>query len=536
MKKINVVFTILVAAVMLLSACGPAATTVAPATVVVPPTAVPPTAVPPTATVPPRGDVLTVATTVAPPSLDPGVGEPAFEGYITPAYDALFRLNPSDGSILPSLALSYTWVGTDFKTFEMELRPNVLFSDGTAFDAAAVKTWLEFQKANASVTASNIGLDTAEVTGPLSITLHLAKPNSLLAIDLTRGWISGAIACPAAVTNPDLVKTATCGAGPYMLETANTVTGDTYTYIPNPHYWNPDAIHWNKLVFKVVANTQSALDALKTGQVQIIGADASIIDAGVAAGMKLAGVELNVLGLDFLLKDGTAVPALGDVRVRQALNYAIDRVALSKVLGGGLGRPTSSEFLPGGDAYDASLVNYYPYDVTKAKALLAAAGYANGFDVTILSIPVGGLDTLAQAVASYWEAVGVHTKIDNKTTAPDFITGTLSGQYAVNVAGLGVTTPVVLLWKCCIMPGSFWNRDTSAPPELQKLIDQLSMTDVENMAPIAKQVNLYLTENAWYVPVISASLYYLYAPSVTGGEPTPFDPTLYILNVVPSNK
>lgn len=534
MKKINVVFTILVAAVMLLSACGPAATTVAPATVVVPPTAVPPTAVPPTATVPPRGDVLTVASSYAPPSLDPGVGEPAFEGFITPAYDALLKINPSDGTIMPSLALTWNWVGTDFKTFEMELRPDVLFSDGSEFNAQAVKAWLEFQKANASVTATNIGLDTAEVTGPLSITLHLAQPNSLLARTLTRGWISGAIACPAAVTNPDLVATATCGAGPYMLDTANTVTGDTYTYIPNPNYWNPDAIHWNKLVVKVIANPQSALDALRTGQVQLMGADATIIDAAVADGMKLTGVESNVQGLNFLYKDGTAVPELGDVRVRQALNYAIDRVALAQVLGAGKGRPVSVEFLPGGDAYDASLENYYPYDVAKAKALLAEAGYADGFEVTILSLPLGGLDTLAQAVASYWEAIGVTTLVDNKATAPEFIGGTFSGEYAVNVAGLGVTTPILNLWKCCIMPGSFWNRDASAPPELQALIDQISMTDGDDMAPLAKQVNQYLTENAWYVPVMSASLYFLYAPGVTGGEPTPFDPVIYVLDVVPS--
>jgi peptide/nickel transport system substrate-binding protein len=319
-----------------------------------------------------------------------------------------------------------------------------------------------------------------------------------------------------------------------MLDTANTVTADTYTYIPNPHYWNPDAIHWNKLVLKVVANNQSALDALRTGQVQLMVADASIIDAGVADGMKLAGVEQNVQGLDFLLKDGTAVPAIGDVRVRQALNYAIDRVALAQVLSGGKGRPVSSEFLPGGDAYDASLDNYYPYDVTKAKALLAEAGYADGFEVTILSIPMNGLDTLAQAVASYWEAIGVTTKIDNKASAPEYITATLSGEYAVNVAGLGTVTPILTLWKCCIMPGSFWNRDTSAAPELQGLIDQISMTDIEDSAPIARQVSRYLTENAWYVPVVSAKQYLLYAPGVTGGEPTPAEPTINILEVVPS--
>ncbi len=531
-SKWKIPIAILMAASVLLSSCAGNTATPAPATAepVLEPTATESVAVPL------RGDVLTVAVVGAPPSLDPGTADTSFEPFITLAYDSLLRIDPTDGEILPSLAVSWQWVGTDYKTFKMELRPNVFFSDGSEFNAEAVKAWLEFQKANASVTATNIGLDSAEVTGPLSITLHLAQPNSLLPTLLTRNWISGAIACPAAVTNPDLVATATCGAGPYMLDTANTVTNDTYTYISNPNYWNPDAIHWNKIVFKVVANPQSELDALQTGQVQIIApADASIVTAAATtSGMTVTGVEYNVQGLDFLLKDGTVVPALGDVRVRQALNYAIDRVALAKVLGGGLGRPVSSEFLPGSDAYDASMDNYYPYDPEKAKTLLAEAGYADGFEVTILSVPLGGADILAQAVASYWEAIGVTTIVDNKATTPEFITGTFSGEYACNIANLGVTMPILLLWKCCIMPGSFWNRDASAPAELQALIDQLATTNVEDMAPIARQVNQYLTENAWYVPVHSSKLYFFYAPGVTGGEPTPFEAVINLLEVVPS--
>jgi peptide/nickel transport system substrate-binding protein len=530
--KGKILIVILMAASFLLSAC--VGQTVTPVATTAPATAEPVAQPTETVVAPLKGDVLTVALAIAPPSLDPGIGEPSFESYLTPAYDALLKINPSDGQIMPSLALSWKWLDTEFKTFQMELRPGVRFSDGSEFNAEAVKAWLEFQKANASVTASNIGLDYAEVTGPLSITLHLAQPNVMLVRFLTRGWISGAIACPAAVTNPALVTTATCGAGPYMLDAANTVTADTYTYIPNPYYWNPEEIHWNKLVIKVVANNQSALDALRTGQVQLMVADASIIDAGVADGMKLAGVEQNVQGLLFLLKDGTAVPAIGDVRVRQALNYAIDRVALADVLSGGKGRAVSSEFLPGGDAYDAAFDNYYPYDVTKAKALLAEAGYANGFEVTILSIPQGGLDTLAQAVASYWDAIGVKTTVDNKASAPEFIDANLSGKYAVAVSGLGTVTPALTLWKCCIMPGSFWNRDTTAPAELQTLIDQISVTDIEASAPLARQVNKYLTENAWYVPVTSAKQYLLYSPSIAGGEPTPAEPTINLLEVVPS--
>jgi len=419
--KIPIVF--LMIASVLLSACASKTPTAAPAAANPAPTATTEAVSAPTATTaaaspvpaptatesvvaaPARGDVLTVSGYAAPPSLDPGQGEPAFEGLITPAYEALLKIDPPTGKLVPDLAVSWKWLDKEFKVFQMDLRPNVLFSDGTEFNADAVKTWLEYTKANATVTAANIGLDTAEVTGPLTIVLHLAQPNSLLPRLFTRGWMAGAIACPAATKDPKLVATATCGAGPYMLDAANTVTGDTYTYIPNPHYWNPDAIHWNKLVFKIIVNPQSALDAMKAGQIQLLGADASVIDAGVAAGMKLVGVELNVQGLVFLFRDGTAVPAIKDVRVRQALNYAIDRTALAKVLYQGKGRPVSSEFLPGSEAYDPSLENYYPYDPDKAKALLAEAGYPDGSDnhpvTPILKLRYDGT-SCGQLLGSHW--------------------------------------------------------------------------------------------------------------------------------------
>ncbi len=482
----------------------------------------------------PRGQTLTVAVASFPASLDPGTGDPVNEPFLTPAYDSLLRFD-ADGNYQPMLATSWKWVGTDFKTFELQLRPNVKFSDGSTFDANAVKSWLELQKTNKTVTASNIGLDTAEVTGPLTIQLHLAQPNSLLPTFLTRNWISGIIACPAAVTNADLVKTATCGIGPYTLDTKNTVSGDTYTYLPNPNYWNQDAIHWNKLVMKVVANPQAALDALKTGQVQVVApADASVVDAAVSAGLKQAGVDLNVQGLDFLYKDGTLTPALKDTRVRQALNYAIDREALSKLLAGGKGRPISTQFLPGSDGYDASLDNYYTYDVAKAKQLLSDAGFANGFEVSILSAPFLGFDTLAQAVSAYWQAIGVKTTIDSKASLAEFVGGLSGGKYATAVAGLGAVSPTLITWNCCMKPGATWNPDKTAVPELQALIDKLGATDATNMPATAKQVNKYLTEQAWYLPVIATKLYFLYDPHVTGVTPTATEPVINLMDIKPA--
>ena len=259
-----------------------------------------------------------------------------------------------------------------------------------------------------------------------------------------------------------------------------------------------------------------------------------MIDAGQTAGMKLAGVELNVQGLDFLDREGKIVPALKDARVRQALNYAIDKDALSKVLGGGKGRPVSTQFLPGSDGYDATLDSYYNYDVAKAKQLLTDAGFANGFELTILSAPFLGFDTLSQAVASYWQAIGVKTTIDSKPSVAEFLTGLSSGKYGVAVAGLGATTPTLITYNCCFKPGSAWNPSKTPVPDLQAIIEKLAATDATQAGPVAKQVNKYITEQAWFVPVLATKLYFLYSPKISGVTPTATEASPNILNIVPA--
>ncbi|MFC4454767.1 ABC transporter substrate-binding protein [Deinococcus sonorensis] len=482
----------------------------------------------------PPGGTLTVAISAAPASLDPSSGEASNEYYYTPAYDSLIKFD-YDAKYKPGLATAWSWVGKDFKVLDLTLRPGVKFSDGSTFDAKAVKSWLDLQMKNKSPVAVNLGTKSVQVTGPLKVRLTMTDPNPLALLFLSRTWLSGVIPCPKASANPALLKAATCGTGPYVLDAKQTVTGDTYTYVPNPNYWDPAKVQWNKLVLKVVTNPQAALDAVRAGQAQVAWpAQASLIQSAVGAGLKSAGVPQNILGLDFLDKSGKIVPALKDVRVRQALNYALDRKALATALGGGQGDPISTQFLKGADGYDASLDNAYPYDVAKAKQLLTAAGYPQGFELTILSTPIAGLDTLVQAIVGYWQAIGVKAKIDNKTQGSDFFAGLTSGKYAVSAAALGATNPTLLAWNCCFHPGAVWNPDKTPVPQFEALIDKLRVTDPSKAAPIAKQINSFMTKNAWFVPVYSGKLNYVYDPKkVTLATPSGAQPVIDILDVRP---
>jgi peptide/nickel transport system substrate-binding protein len=554
-KKLNICLALVMACAIILSACQPSTT---PTTVVATNTspAKPTTAAVETSTSPAqpttitvkttvpqatdtpaaiaRGDTLTYVTGLIPPSLDPATGDPGIEMYYDLAYDSLIS-HDYDGGLTPLLATSWSWVGTDFKAMDMELRAGVKFSDGTDFNADAVKAWIELMAQTKTPISIFVPFESVEVTGPLSVRFHMKESNPLLPLYLSRTWLVGIIPCLAAVNNPDMLKADTCGAGPYMLDKANTVTGSVYTYIPNPYYWRPEAIYWNKIIVKVLDNAQARLDALKSGEAQALGiADPEIVDAAVESGMQDDSSEQNVLGLDFLDKSGTVVPALGKLQVRQALNYAIDREAITKALAPAGSKPTSSEFLPGSEGYDPAMDSYYTYDVEKAKQLLTEAGYPNGFEITILTTPsLAGWEPLAQAIASYWKAIGIDAKIESKQIM-DMIGAVNSVAFGVTSKQLGGTNPTLVAYSCCYAPGTTWNPDKTPVPELTALIDQIRTTNPSEVQPLARQVNKYITENAWFVSVYSGKLHYLFDPSkVSGPQVSGAQPVLNIVDIRP---
>lgn len=127
---------------------------------------------------------------------------------------------------------------------------------------------------------------------------------------------------------------------------------------------------------------------------------------------------MNWNGIFLLDRDGTKVKALASPLVRQALNYAVDRASIAKAVYGVLGSPDDQPTTPGFDEYVPSLANYYSYNVTKAKQLLAQAGYPNGFT---MPLAYAGFDPqtqeMVQAIAQEWSAVGVKVQL---TAAPTF--------------------------------------------------------------------------------------------------------------------
>jgi peptide/nickel transport system substrate-binding protein len=324
-----------------------------------------------------------------------------------------------DGTFAPQLATSWRYLkakagsGRANKDFEMTLRHNVRFSDGSPVTATAVAGWLKYMY---SVKASQVTF-TGPVTGVDAVgadkvVIHLGIPNPQMPFAMSdqNNWAPNSAAC---VASPATLATQSCGAGPYKIDASRSVTGDHYTLVPNPFYYAKSKQKWGEVNVRFITNPSSMLQAAQSGQVDVAEGDVSTADAAGGSGLFVyhAPQAEWIMTTD---PNGISAKAMSDVRVRQALNYAIDRKAIARVIAGRYGSPAYAFESSDGLDPKRKYQNDYPYSPAKAKALLTAAGYPNGFTMDNVVVGFGTAfgAPLVQAVAKYLDEVGIHMKLN----------------------------------------------------------------------------------------------------------------------------
>jgi peptide/nickel transport system substrate-binding protein len=237
---------------------------------------------------------------------------------------------------------------------------------------------------------------------------------------------------------------------------SESVSGDHCTYVPNTYYYEPAKIRWSKIIVKYLVDPNAQLAALRTGQIDVaFSVPYQIVPVATASGFRVVRGAGAVTGLYILDEGGKLTPPLADVRVRQALNYAIDRKTLAHALIGPDSTPTSQMFPT--PEVDPKYDDYYTYDPAKAKALLAAAGYRNGFTFKTFTCGVwcGAVATtsLAQAIAKELAAVGVTMDVTDTPTPDDWTQAYLGHAFATWTIALGLE-PVWNLYQDYFRTGS----------------------------------------------------------------------------------
>lgn len=428
-----------------------------------------------------------------------------------PAYAALFHLTP-EGKIQANLATKWGYASsakTKNTVFDFTLRSGAKFSDGTPVTADATVAWLKYFVKAKGIFSNVLGPDPKfTATGPLSVRITLKVPNPSLPLILSdQGSVIGRIGSPKAVADPKLMDSGTYGAGPYMLQASSTVNGDHYTYVPNPYYWDKKAVRFKSIYLKVIANASTRLQAQQSGQYDVTIGDPATAGAAKGAGLTVATAPQGQFYLSLDLKHDVGAPALKDVRVRQAMNYAIDRAGISKALFGGSSVPSYGFITQDNDTTSANFK--YGYDPAKAKQLMAEAGYGKGF--TLSSIDTGTFfgkygTPLMNAVAQDLEAIGIKLESKSYPNLSAYATQVFKFKAAI-AQSLGVitTTPAAYTQNVdASAPVNFYGKDQQIAQAYQEGVSSADPSTGWN------KVWQRYTEQAYTVPLVTyPALYYV---------------------------
>lgn len=421
-------------------------------------------------------------------------------------YDSLLLREP-DGTLSPMLATEWTY-NEDQSVLTLKLKDGVTFSDGAVFDAEAVKANLEhFQSGNGPQMSMLAALSGIKVIDASSIELTLSKPDPAFTYYLSQA--AGLMGSPKALTT-DGIKTVPVGSGPYVMDKASSVKDSVNVFNARDGYWNKDLQKFDKVTFKVLTDVTARTNALVSGQV-----DATILDPkngkqAEGANMKPAINQVDWQGLLLMDRDGVKNPALGNLKFRQALNYAFDRETILEQIMLGQGTATSQPFGEESGAWVDSLESKYTYDPAKAKALLKEAGFETGASISVPSFP--GFEPMLAVLKQQLADVGVTLEVLPAATNT-FTSDVAAQKYTSMFFSLFQGEPWVAINQM-ISTSALYNPFKSTTPELQTMIDAVQ-TGGDNSSELAKKVNEYVVDQAWFVPLFRVNQMYFHNDKIT---------------------
>jgi glutathione transport system substrate-binding protein len=312
-------------------------------------------------------------------------------------YQGLYGFD-ANMQLVPLLAESYE-VNPEATVYTFQLRKGVKFHDGSEFNAQAVKTNVErvTNPDNKLKRQSMLAMvDHVEVVDAYTVKFHLKQPFGALVNTLAHA--ASFIISPAAIEKygKDIGRHPV-GTGPFKFKSWE---GDTLETVKNETYWKPDLPKVDGIVIKSVPENGSRLAMLQAGEAQFIFPMPTELVPVVSANANLQLDKTPSIVLRYVSLN-TAKKPFNDIRVRQALNYAVDKAAYCKVVYGGYCTPADTP-IPAPLKYTVSQ-GVWPYDPAKAKALLAEAGYPNGFETEVVarnnSTNIRGMQFLQQQMA-----------------------------------------------------------------------------------------------------------------------------------------
>lgn len=324
---------------------------------------------------------------------------------ITQMYERLVIKDLETGEIVPQLAIS--WDNVDDTTWEFDLRDDVVFHDGTKFNAEAVEyTFKKFIDPETAAPGAHIMsfVENVEAVDEYRVRITTKGPNPNVLTVLTNR--TAAIISPTADQNQNLMQNPV-GTGPFKFE--SWVQGDKLTIVKNEDYWD-EVPQLDRVTFLTVPDESTAISMLQTGEVQMVNGISSENISRVEGMDNVELLETEGTGVYFLSFNMEKEP-MNELEFRQAVAHAIDVDSYLGLLNG-LGFKSYSLFGPKVAGYDPFIEEFgYKYDPEKAKSLVEDNGY-DQVEVTLYTTSRPIYSTMADVVEAQLSEVGLNVKIE----------------------------------------------------------------------------------------------------------------------------
>jgi ABC-type transport system substrate-binding protein len=334
------------------------------------------------------------------------IDAPTSFSIIHPIFELLIRTDENE-KLFPWLAESWK-ISPDSKSITFYLRKGVKFHDGTDFNAEAVKYNLE-QVLAANIAGSSVlkKISSYDIIDPYTIRLNLTAFDYTLLVRLGQSVI-GMMASPTAMQTKKTPEERAVGTGPFKFDSWSRdgfVKG-----VKNPNYWQKGKPYLDSITYKAITDVTVAIMSFKAGELDL----EQNIDPVDAKQLQKDGYKVEQSGVTWLhslIPDGANPKSpFADIRVRQALEYAIDKKTHAEGVGMGAYTPLYQVAMPKDLYYDPSL-QPREYNPAKAKQLLAEAGYPGGFKTKLVTDVRVRKDSL-QAIQTYLKEVGIEVETD----------------------------------------------------------------------------------------------------------------------------
>ena len=399
-------------------------------------------------------------------------------------YEGLVKPD-THGNLVPAVASEYSISDTG-DTFTFTLRDGVLFHNGNTVTVKDVVYSISRAAGLETGTPLIDGFDavaSVEATDDKTVVVNLTEPNIEFLALLTAGIIPDG-------NDP---TTEVVGTGPFKFVSRSPQENIILEKFDG--YWGT-APYVDSVTYKIIDNSETLVMSLKSGAVDLVA--------------HLTSAQVNELGEGFTIAEGTmnlvqavylnnAVEPFNNIKVRQALSYALDRQGIMDFLADGRGAAVGSSMYPAFLKYfRPELVDYYTYDVEKAKQLLTEAGYPDGFemDITVPSNYQPHVDT-AEVIAQQLKAIGVTVNIksvDWETWLNDVYLGR---DYQSTVIGVDASmmTARAMLERFTSDSGS--NFTNFSDPEYDSIFKEaVACTDDAQQVELYGELQTILTKDA----------------------------------------